>query len=92
MPTQTEEYGVPVRFCRYHATSDEQYIRLGIKEDIFDYTAVIWHAAYQAYNMDSDFQNTSLAEMYLTQYRQRVRRAVAVGNNYPRIDRGGRFF
>ena len=61
-------------------------------ERIQDYMALVYHAVYQAYTIDSDFQDENKARLFYFQYRQRVARVGNVLRSTPRARSEGKFF
>ena len=92
IPIHDRDYGIPTVIRRFAACGTAVYVRNEQPENIRDHLAVIFHAAYQAYTMDSDFQDTEKGALYYGQYRRRVSRIGRYFYDSPRVRGGVKFF
>ena len=92
IPLWCNDYGIPHKIYRYKNCGEAVYVRLEEAEKISDYMALIYNVLYQAYSVDSEFQNLSKAELYNTQYKKRIARFGQVKNNLATVRRRGKFF
>ena len=91
-PAVRDGYGIPIAMRKHDSVGDASYVRSVGAEQIHDYMAVAYHAAYQAYTIDSDFQDLNKAQLYYSQYRGRVARTAQITHTSPRIRREGKFY
>lgn len=91
-PRTRSGYGIPVLIREYDNIGDASYVRAVDAEHIHDYMALVYHAVYQAYTIDSDFQDLNKAQLYFSQYRGRVARTGQITHTFPRVRREGKFF
>jgi hypothetical protein len=92
VPVHSQDYGIPVSVHRFRACGDAVYSRKERLEKIHDHAAIVYHAAYQAYTVDSEFQDTGKANFFLSQYRRRVARFGQIMANASGIRNGGRYY
>lgn len=91
-PISKHSYGIPVDVQQYRFIGDAVYVRAVPADKIQDYMAVVYHAVYQAYTIDSDFQDENKARLFHFQYRQRVARVGNVLRSAPHIRSEAKFF
>ena len=91
-PISRHGYGISADVRQYEFIGDAAYVRSVPIERIQDYMALVYHAVYQAYTIDSDFQDENKARLFYFQYRQRVARIGNVLRSTPRARSEGKFF
>lgn len=92
IPTRTEDYGIPLKVCKFTKAGDVVFIRSERAENIPDYMALVYHVLYQAYNVDSDFSSPEKASLYNTQYRNRIARFGQMKSGNSSIRKRGKFY
>ena len=85
-------YGIPVIIREHDNIGDASYVRSVAPESVHDYMALVYHAVYQAYGIDSDFQDLDKAQLYYSQYRGRVAKTGQIMQSYSRVRQEGKFF
>jgi len=85
-------YGIPVSIAKFDNIGDVAYVKTVSYEAVQDYMALIYHAVYQAYTIDSDFQDADKARLFFIQYRGRVARVGNVIRSVPHVRREANFF
>ncbi len=91
-PVTRGGYGIPVTIRKYDNIGDASYVRSVPSNLIHDYMALVYHAVYQAYTIDSDFQDLDKAQLYYSQYRGRVAKTGQIMRSVSRVRRDGKFF
>ena len=91
-PITGNGYGMPVAVRQSDHIGDASYVKSIPFDRIQDYMAVVYHAVYQAYTIDSDFQDENKARLFYTQYRGRVARVGNVLHSVPHTRSEGKFF
>lgn len=91
-PRTRGRYGIPVVVGKYDSIGDAFYVRTVPFNEIQDYMALVYHAVYQAYTIDSDFQDENKARLFYTQYLGRVARIGNVMRSVQKIRSEGKFF
>lgn len=86
------KYGIPYVMRKYESIGDASYVKSIPYDRVQDYMALIYHAVYQAYSIDSDFQDLNKAQLYYSQYRGRVARTGQINHSVPRVRQEGKFF
>lgn len=66
------QYGVVLTVISYQFVGDMMYSRYGSFEEIKDYTALIYHVLFQAFDVDSEFADQNKAAYYKHMYKTRV--------------------
>ena len=70
--TYSGKYGVVFSVTNYEFVGDMMYSRYASFEEIKDYTALIYHVLFQAFDTDSEFSNSDKAAFYKNMYKSRV--------------------
>lgn len=92
IPLHGQEYGLPTVIYKFNSCGDAVYIRTEEFERIPDYIALIYHVVYQAYTIDSDFQNTNKADLYYSQYKRRIAHFGQIKAMVSSVKNGGRYY
>lgn len=92
IPAYGQDYGIPLVVNKFTPCGDAVYIRTEEFEKIPDYMALIYHVVYQAYTIDSDFQNTNKADLYYSQYKRRIAHFGQIKAMVSSVKNGGRYY
>lgn len=66
------KYGVVLSVTSFQFVGDMMYSRYADFEEIKDYTALIYHVLFQAFDTDSEFSSPDKAAYYKEMYKKRV--------------------
>ena len=91
-PITGNGYGIPVFVRKSDFIGDASYVKYIPFDRIQDYMALVYHAVYQAYTIDSDFQDENKARLFFTQYRGRVARVGNVLRSTPKTRSEAKFY
>ena len=91
-PISRHGYGFSTDVRQYNFIGDAEYVRVVPIERIQDYMALVYHAVYQAYTIDSYFQDENKARLFYSQYRQRVARIGNILRSTPHIRSEAKFY
>jgi len=91
-PITGNGYGIPVFVRQSEHIGDATYVKTIPFDRIHDYIAVVYHAVYQAYTIDSDFRDEAKARLFYTQYRGRVARVGNVMRSMPKTRSEAKFY
>lgn len=91
-PISNRGYGISADVRQYDFIGDAVYVRSIPFDKIQDYIALVYHAVYQAYTIDSNFQDENKARLFYFQYRQRVARIGNVLRSTPRTRSEAKFY
>jgi len=92
IPAYGQDYGIPLVVNKFTPCGDAVYIRAEEFEKIPDYMALIYHVVYQAYTIDSDFQNGSKGALYHSQYKRRIARFGQMKASVSSVKNGGKYY
>ena len=91
-PVSRRGYGFSTNVRQYQFIGDAAYVRVVPIDRIQDYMALVYHAVYQAYAVDSYFQDENKARLFYSQYRLRVARTGNMLRSTPRIRSEAKFY